>query len=168
MNSEMNNKELIQGLYQKGVAASDIAAQIGLSRQYVYRCLSGDIESDRTEKPPLNVANYIKVVKRGYDTRQDLARHFRVSRDVISDFEKESGILQLLTKYYYIQGKSLSEIGQRLHIRIGSIEIPPDLPTIDKVRQDLKTMLDVYGEMAKYGDAETVRYNELKRLLYKF
>jgi hypothetical protein len=113
------------------------------------------------------VKNYAKAVERGYNTRQDLAKYFHVRKDVLLGFEKESGILQLLAKYLYIQGESPNEIGQALHLRIGSIEIPPDFPTIEKVRRDLSDILEVYGKMAECGDAETVQYNALKRVIEK-
>lgn len=143
----------------------DIAALLNVSTRHVYRCLQG--ENDRAETPVLNAANYIKAIKRGYDTKEDLAKYFCVRKETLLNFEKESGVLQLMAKYLYVQGQSLSAIGQNLHLRIGSIEIPSDFPTIETVRQNLGAILEVYEEMAKYGDAETVRYNDLKRLLDK-
>ena len=163
----MNKQDTILNLYRTGVKPADIAAQMGVSASFVYRVLRGAVDANTIETPALNEANYIKAIKRGYETRQDLAKYFHVGRGVVSEFERESGIPQLLAKYFYSQGKSLSEIGQLLHLRIGSIQIPPDFPTIEKVRRDLTAILEIYEEMAKYGDAETVQYNALKRLLEK-
>lgn len=159
----MSKRSEIIELHRKGAEPNFIAKILGVSIRYVYKALESIKQPDRI----LTVNNYIKAVKRGYDTKEDLSRFFRVAKKKLFDFEKENDILQLLAKYYYIQGKSLSEIGQILHMRIGSIQIPPDFPTLNKVRHDLNTILDIYGKMAEHGDAETVRYNDLKRIVDK-
>lgn len=159
----MNKKLEIIELHRKGAKPNFIAETLGVSKQYVYGILSSIKQPERI----LTVNNYIKAVERGYDTKEDLARFFRVAKKKLFDFEKENDILQLLAKYYYIQGKSLSEIGQILHMRIGSIQISPDFPTLNKARRDLNTILDIYGKMAEHGDAQTVRYNDLKRIASK-
>lgn len=151
-----------------GATPDFIATTLKVSKQFVYRCLKSIKEESKNDNNrKLTVSNYIKAVEQGYDTKEDLAKYFRIRKETLSRFEKESGILQLLAKYYYIQGESLSAIGQILHMRIGSIQISPDFPTLDKVRHDLNTILGIYGKMAEYGDAKTVRYNEMKKLLGK-
>lgn len=159
----MNRKSEIIELRRKGIEPNSIAEILGVSIRYVYKVL----ESIKQPERILTVNNYIKAVEQGYDTKEDLARFFRVAKKKLFDFEKESDILQLLAKYYYVRGKSRSEIGQILHMRIGSIQIPPDFPTLNEVRRDLNTILDIYGKMAEHGDAETVRYNDLKRVVGK-
>lgn len=159
----MNKKLTITDLRRKGMTPNDIAEILGVSKRYVYRCLESAKEVGRK----LTVSNYIKVVEQGYDTKEDLARFFHVAKKKLFEFEKEHDILQLLAKYYYLQGKSLPEIGQILHMRIRSIRIPPDFPTLNKVRCDLNMILDIYGKMAEYGDADTIRYNDLKRIAGK-
>ncbi len=159
----MNRKATIIELHKQGISPNDIATILDVSKRYVYRCIEPIKEANRQ----LTVSNYIKAVERGYDTKEGLARFFHVAKKKLFEFEKEHDILQLLAKYYYIKGKSLPEIGQILHMRIGSIQIPPDFPTLDEVRRDLNTILDIYGKMAEHGDAETVRYNDLKRIVGK-
>ncbi len=159
----MNRKATIIELHKQGVSPGDIATILDVSKRYVYRCL----EPINEDNKKLTVSNYIKAVKRGYDTKEDLARFFHVTKKKLFEFEKEHDILQSLAEYYYIQGKSLPEIGQILHMRIGSIRIPSDLPTLNEVRRDLNMILDTYAKVAEHGDAETVRYNDLKRIVSK-
>lgn len=164
----MNKKEQIHALHTQGVDTRTICKLVGVSDRYVRKILNTDkANSQSTNKPLLTIASYIKAVKAGYTTKDDLAKQFHVRKETLLNFEKESGITQLLAKYYYMQGKSLSEIGKILHLRIESIPDIFHLPTIDKVRQDLNTILNTYAEMAEFGDKETVKYNELKKLIDK-
>lgn len=163
----MNKKEQIRELGKQGLKPYKIAVLVGVSRQYVYQCLGQKETNKSIIKQELTVANYIKAVKTGYGTKDDLAKQFHVRKETLLNFEKESGVIQLLVKYYYMQGKSISEIGKILHLRIKSIQNTYHLPTIDKVRQDLNTILNTYAEMAEFGDEETVKYNELKKLIDK-
>lgn len=164
----MNKKELICELNKQGADTKTICKIVGVSDRYVRKILNtNSVVSQWIDKPLLTVANYIKAVKTGYATKDDLAKQFHVRKEKLLNFEKESGVIQLLVKYYYVKGKSLSEIGEILHLRIESIQNIFHLPTIYKVRQDLNTILNIYAEMAEFGDEETIKHNELKKLIDK-
>lgn len=164
----MTKKEQIYNLNKQGIDAQTICKVVGVSDRYVRKILNADnTRTQIIDNPQLTITNYIKAIKTGYSTKDNLAKQFHVRKETLLNFEKESGIIQLLAKYYYAQGNSVSDIGKILHLRIESIQDIFHLPTIDKVRRDLNTILNIYAEMAEFGDEETVKYNELKKLIDK-
>lgn len=160
----MSKKEQVLGLFRAGFDACKIAELSGVPIRSVYRYIKNNcIEQE------LTVINYIKAVNNGYDTKDDLLKQFKVSKKTLLQFEKASGVLALLAKINYIQGKSYEEIGAKLHLRLGTIDgfDVLQLPTIEHIKNELDKVLKVYEEMAEFDSSFVSKSNTIKSALQK-
>jgi|GEM_PF-3507972 len=162
----MTTKEQIIELHKAGLSYSEIAKQIGVSMRYVYKITgtyANNLSTELTEK------NYITAVKHGFESKEELASHFGVSRMTIQRFEERTGIKQKIARYLHIQGKTASEITAILNTKTSRLKIyeAETLPTIAGIKSDLETALGVLREYAQIDDEAQTQYYALKRICEK-
>lgn len=157
-------KELVLELYRAGCGAAKIAELSGVPIRSVYRYINSNSIGQE-----LTITNYIMAVKNGYDTKDDLLKQFKVSKKTLLQFEKESGVLALLAKIEYIQGKSYQGIGAKLHLRLGTIDSfnVLQLPTIKQIKNELSQVLAIYEKMAEVDKEFVARYSAIKSAIQK-
>lgn len=157
-------KEQVLELYRAGCDTAKIVELSGVPIRSVYRYISSN-----SIGPELTITNYIMAVKNGYDTKDDLLKQFKVSKRTLLQFEKESNILDLLAKVEHIQGKSYEEIGEKLHLRLGTIDSfnVIQLPTIKQIKNELSQVLAIYEKMAEVDKEFVAKYSAIKSAIQK-
>ncbi|WP_300647466.1 helix-turn-helix domain-containing protein [uncultured Bacteroides sp.] len=162
----MNKKYIIIELYKTGFSTSEIAEQLGVTEKYARKIIATCTDMLSTE---LTERNYVKAIKHGFESKEELASHFGVSYRTLKRFEESTGINLRLAKYLYVQGKTDSEITTLLHTKTSVLNIHEagTLPTIVGIKSDLETVLGILKEYAQIDDETQSQYYALKRIYEK-
>ena len=162
----MTTKEQIIELHKIGFSNSAIAEQIGVTVRYVRKITKTCANALTTE---LTEKNYITAVKHGFESKEELATYFGVSRMTLQRFEEKTGVKQRLAKYFYVLGKTEDEITALLHTKTSVLGIHQTgtLPTIAGIKTDLETVLEVLKEYAQIDDEAQPQYYALRRICEK-
>lgn len=162
----MDTKGTIIELYKNGFSRKDIAKTMYITERYVRKVIA-----TRGKKLPseLTERNYIAAIKHGFESKEEFAVHFGVSRMTLQRFEERTGIKQKIARYLHIQGKTASEITAILNTKTSRLKIyeAETLPTIAGIKSDLETILGVLREYAQIDDEAQTQYYALKRICEK-
>ena len=159
----MNAKDRIIELHKTGFSNSEIAEYVGVTVRYVRNIIATCVDTLSAE---LTERNYVKAIKYGFESKEELAAHFGISYRTLKRFEESTGINQRLAKYLYVQGKTDGEITTLLHTKTSVLNIHEagTLPTIAGVKSDLETVLVILKEYAQIDDEAQSQYYSLKRI----
>ncbi|MDE6159829.1 MAG: helix-turn-helix domain-containing protein [Bacteroidaceae bacterium] len=162
----MNKKDIIIELYKTGLTASEIAEQLGITKRYA-RKTTGTCANTSPQK--LTESNYITAIKKGVESKKELAVHFGVSRMTMKRFEEKTGIKQKIARYLYIQGKTEKEITAILKTKTSGLNIHEagTIPTIAGIKSELETVLGVLKEYTQIDDKAQSQFYTLKRICEK-
>lgn len=162
----MNTKNAIIELHKISFSTSEIAEQLGVTERYVRKIIA---TYDNTLSKKLTERNYITAIKHGFESKEELATHFGMSRMTIQRFEEKTGIKQKIARYLYINGKTEKEITSILKTKTSGLNIHETgtLSTIAGIKSDLETVLGILKEYAKIDDEAQSQYYALKRICEK-
>ena len=111
------------------------------------------------------IDKYIRIVMNGYANRDELASKLNLTKPTILKFERESGIIETLAKYYHIKGYSDDYIAQALHVRLCAIkELNLDqYPSASSIQRQITQAMSIIEIVAQNSRSATIEYNNLKK-----
>ena len=156
----MNTKYIIIELYKTNLSTSEIAGQLGITERYVRKIIAA---YGNTLSTKLTERNYIAAIKHGFESKEELAAHFGVSRMTMQRFEEKTGIKQKIARYLHIHGKTEKEITTILKTKTSRLNIHAagTLPTIAGIKSELETVLEILKEYAQIDDEVQTQYYTL-------
>lgn len=131
----MIKKSIIKAFLDGGFTNKDITEILDVSDRYVR-------EVNKEQNPPvLNMKNYIYALHSGVTAKQDLAKHFRVSRMTINRFERINNTAETLGRLPYFDAH------------------------LECAKNELNEALNILESIAKYDSSITSKYYMLKQVL---
>lgn len=154
----MTNKERIIEL-SKCLDPIEVAEICNVSASYVYRVL-------REHNPKtLTLTNYLNALQQGITNKEDLAALFGVARTTIFRFEQKHMAKETIGKILYILNGDIDEAKKAQALTNEEAAELLQLPTLPKVAQELRQMLNKIEKHKSLTPFHTELYNKIAAAL---
>ena len=170
MNKDLSLFERIKEFVKLGYSNIEIAYLLDIKNdsKYIQRVRRAVSSQTRTadKKPTLTPKKYYSAMKQHNGTRDELAAKLGCSRVWLNKFEKSTGAIKKIASFLYFNGMSIKHIARTLGTKESIIEEInlTDLPTIGKLKNQIKQALDILEKAAEFDDEIEGQFYELKRI----
>ncbi len=154
----MTNKERIIEL-SKSFSPIEVAEICNVSAGYVYRVLR------EHHHKTLTITNYINALQQGITNKEDLAALFGVARTTIFRFEQKHMAKETIGKILYILNGDIDEAKKAQALTNEEAAELLQLPTLPKVAQELRQMLNKIEKYKSLTPFHTELYNKIAAAL---
>lgn len=117
----------------------------------------------------LTKKRYYDAIKNHNGTKEELAAKLGVSRMTLHNFEKATGINLKLAKCLYLHGMSISQIAKALGTKESTLKKfgLEDLPTLNGINEQLKSALEILGDVSDLDEHIAVKCYTLNKIFDK-